>query len=107
MNNTPTRSNGFAGTTPGEEMLLINVAMAAVVTVMASAGALWLAGTEWLVEHHILVPRAADPIIEVPGAAGAGLDLPRVAVAAGILLALLAIALSSARRALTRREEAA
>jgi len=103
---TPTRrpGNGVADT-PEEELVLIHIVMGAVTIVLGSAGALWLTGAAWLVEHQVLVARAAQPLVEVPGAAGAGLDLPRIAIAAALLLAALAGAVSYVRRSWTRRRE--
>lgn len=39
--------------------------------------------TTWLVDRHILVPAAGDPVVTIPNTDGAGLDLVRVV---GILL---------------------
>ena len=103
-NPAPRNSNGIADT-PQEELVLIHVALAAVAIVVGSAGALWLQGSVWLVEHKVLVARAAQPLIEVPGTAGAGLDLPRIAIALSLVLAALAGAVSAARRAWRRRPE--
>ena len=53
----------------------------------------------------MLVPAEAQPVIQIPGAAGAGLDLPRLAIASAVAVAVLAVALSSAWRAIGRRRE--
>jgi len=104
MSNTPYRGNGLADT-PEEEVLLIHIALGMVGVALASAAALWLTGSAWLVEHQVLVPAKAAPVVQIPGAAGAGLDLSRIAIAAAIVLAVLVIAVSSARRALRHRRE--
>ncbi len=104
--NSPQRGNGLADT-PEEELLLIHVALVAAGVVLGSASAIWLMGATWLVEHQILVAQSADPLLEIPGTNGAGLDLPRVAVAAGVIVAILTIAVSAARRAFARREDLA
>jgi hypothetical protein len=98
--NNPTPS----ATSPGEQLVLVAVGVTALLVVLGSAGALWLSGTQWLVEQRVLVPAAANPLIAMPGAAGAGLDGSRVAVAAGALTMGLACLVSAARRALTARE---
>lgn len=105
MSNAPHRGGNGVADTPEEELVLIHVAIAAVAIVLGSAGALWLFASAWLVEHKVLVSAAAKPLIEIPGTAGAGLDLPRIAIAGGILLAGLAAAVSAVRRAWTRRRE--
>lgn len=104
MSNAPQRGKGLADT-PEEEVLLIHIGIAMVGIVLASAGALWLKGAVWLVQHKVLVAAAADPLVQIPGAAGAGLDVPRLAIAAAIILASLAAAVSSARHALGRRRQ--
>src|SRR4051812_27215649 len=98
--------SGGAATTPGEEILLIHIGLAAGTLALGSAGLLWLKGATWLVEHHLLLPAAAHALVVVPGTGGAGLDLPRLAVMAGVALATIVLAVSTARRALTSRTEA-
>lgn len=102
--NTPYRGNGLADT-PEEEVLLIHVALAVLGMVVGSAGVLWLKGATWLVEHQVLVGESTDPLVQIPGAAGAGLDVPRLAIATAVVLATLVVAASSARRAIARRRE--
>ena len=58
--------NGIADT-PEEELVVINVAIGALGTVLASAGILWFKGVAWLLEHKIIVPEAAAPLITIPG----------------------------------------
>ncbi len=101
MNNP---GNGSA-TTPSEELLLLHVAMFALGGLVASAGALWLTGSRWLVAHKILVAADQTPLIAIPGAAGAGLDLPRICIAAAAVLAAVVITISWARRQLRARPE--
>lgn len=86
-----------------DEVVLFFVGCVAFVAVLASAGLLWAKGVGWLVQHQLLLPAAAHPLLPVPGGAGAGLDLPRIAAAAGVLLALVAWAGSAVRRAVTAR----
>src|SRR5699024_10732006 len=43
--------------------------------------------TGWLIDHGLLVPSAADPIVVIPAAGGAGLDARRLlAITAGLVL---------------------
>ena len=97
-------NNGLADT-PEEEVLLIHIALGAVGIVLASAGALWLTGMSWLVEHQILIPSAAAPQLVVPGSGGAGLDGPRIAIAAAVVCAVVVVAVSAARSAFARRRQ--
>lgn len=53
----------------------------------------WAAG--WLVANDVLVTDSV--LVHVPGAGGAGLDAPRLAMAIGLLLALVAAAFARAR----------
>lgn len=59
---------------------------------------LWTKATVWLVHNHVLVSAQARPLWHLPGAAGAGLDLPRLAVLIGLGVGLAAIVLTRARR---------
>ncbi|GAA5000257.1 hypothetical protein [Actinopolymorpha pittospori] len=104
MSNASHRGNGLANS-PGEEMLLIHIALAALGVLVGSAGVLWLKGTTWLVEHGVLAPASAPPLLEIPGADGAGLDRPRIAIATAALLAVVAVAVSWARRVSVHRRE--
>lgn len=103
MSTSPNRGGNGLADTPEEELVIIHVAIAAVGAVLASAGALWLGAAGWLVEHHVLVARSAEPLLEIPGTSGSGLDLPRIAIAVALVLAVLAAAISAGRRAVERR----
>lgn len=98
------RGNGLADT-PEEEVLLIHIAMAAAALLLGSAGVIWLKGATWLVEHHVLVAAAKTPLVELPSSGGAGLDLPRIAIIAGVVIAGLAWAISAIRRVWANAEE--
>jgi len=89
--------------TPGE-LLIILMAGAAV------AGALFTAGSGltadlmgWLVEHSVLLPAARDPQFPIPLAGGAGLDGPRLMVAAGVGTMPAAWAVDELARRIVRR----
>ena len=48
----------------------------------------WDVIVRWLLDRHLLAPAGVDPLVVLPGAAGAGLDQRRVAllvVVAGML----------------------
>lgn len=101
----PARGNSPLANTPEEEIVLMQVAAAALTTVLASAGFLWMKGAEWLIEHQVLVAAEASPLLEIPGTAGAGLDVSRVVIAGSVLLGVLAITISAGRRVAARRRQ--
>lgn len=51
-----------------------------------------------LIDWKILLPADADPLIAVPGAGGAGLDLTRIVIAAAAVIIPMTWAISYARR---------
>lgn len=46
----------------------------------------------WLLEYQVLVPAAGDPLLKIPAAGGAGLDLARLVIALGVLMGLIVAA---------------
>jgi len=64
-------------------------------TVAALAWSKFLA---WCLERQVLLPAAANPLLVLPASEGAGVDLPRVAVAAAVLLGVLVAVASTATR---------
>lgn len=98
-------SNNGLATTPHEEMLLIHVGLFAIAAAIGSAGVFMHKGAAWLVQQGMLVAAAADPLLVLPSSGGAGLDRPRIAVAAAVLVAFLAWCLSAVRRMRAHRGE--
>lgn len=94
--------NGIADT-PEEEVLLIVVALGSLGLIGGSLALFWDTAVTWLLAHDLLVPAAAEPMVTLPAADGAGLDLVRLAIAAGVLLGLLAVVLSATVRAIRHR----
>jgi len=101
---TAPSSHGWADS-PEEEVILVIVGAVAFGAAAASAGSLWLMGASYLVDHGILVAAANHPLLAIPGADGAGLDLPRLAILAGAGLIGLAAAISAVRRSWFRHAE--
>ncbi len=58
----------------------------------------WSKVLAWCLEQQVLLPAAANPLLVLPAAEGAGVDLPRVAVAAAVLLCFLAAVASTTTR---------
>lgn len=89
---------------PEEELAALVVGVIAVGAVLTHAGTWWeeKAGP-WLVRYAVLARPVDDPLLEVPGLHGAGLDLPRIAIAAAGLIAIAAA--SVARRSRSRQDQ--
>jgi len=58
----------------------------------------WSKILTWCLEQQVLLPAAANPLLVLPASEGAGVDLPRAAVAAAVLLGVLVVAASTATR---------
>ena len=75
--------------------------------VLGSAGTLaitgWVKTVSWLLAHQVLVAAGAHPLLAVPHAGGAGLDLPRLALATAVVLLLIVTAVGAVRRTLRGR----
>jgi hypothetical protein len=61
-------------------------------------GGAWAWAVGWLLAHDILVAASTDPLLTMPAAGGAGLDRPRLAIGAAIVLLLLVAAIDALRR---------
>lgn len=96
-------------TSPGSQIsdddrvVLTFLGLFALPGLLGAAGYLWSHGLDWLVQHHVLIGAAADPLLPIPGCAGAGLDGARLAIAAGLLAIGLVVTVSAIRWALVRR----
>lgn len=93
------------GVGDNDRVALTFLAVLGAPTLLGFAVVWWGNGVRWLVAHGVLVDAAQHPMLAIPGLDGAGLDVPRTTVAAAVLLALLAVAVSAAWRAwLARRQ---
>lgn len=79
-------------------LVLVLGGCAAVLVVAGSLGLFWRRVVGWLVDHQVLVAHAAQPLLQVPYAGGAGLDGPRVVIAAGLLVLILGVTAAWVRR---------
>lgn len=86
-----------------DELVTMHFAVGVLATMLGSAAVLWMTGIRWLVEHKVLVDASDEPLITIPRAAGAGLDINRVVIIAAFVIALVAIGLSAALRHLRYR----
>lgn len=104
MTNTP-GGNGFADT-PEEELTVLMALMGASGVIVGALAVFWDKVVAWLLEHEVLIAASANPLVAIPGTEGAGLDLMRVIVGVGIVLALVAVLGSILGRAVRRRRHA-
>lgn len=87
-----------------DEFLLIIIGAVALSVAVGSIGVFWKKSVSWMLQHQVLVAASHHPVLTFPGSSGAGLDVPRICVVAGVLLALLAWAGSALRQRLAARE---
>lgn len=88
-----------------EEFVLLTHWMLIASVLIGSVGLLYAQGVQWLLEHSVLVASSADPVVTLPGAQGAGLDAARVVIVAGVLIFMVAWAVSAAARAVSARRQ--
>ena len=63
----------------------------------------WAKTVSWLLAHQVLVAAGTHPLLAAPHAGGAGLDLPRLALATAVVLLLIVTAVGAVRRTLQGR----
>ena len=92
-----------SGISANDRVALTFLALIGLPTLLGVADVLWGNGIRWLVDHGILVGATEEPLLPIPGLAGAGLDVSRITVVAAVLIILLVLAATAIRRAwLTR-----
>lgn len=92
---------------PLEVIVVIFALMLGAVWVLTHLPEIWLAIVGWLVTNHILVAATANPIVTIPGGAGAGLDPLRLGITIGLICIISSpfIALTVALRRRRRERE--
>lgn len=98
-----TSSTGSGRTADDDLFVLVMVGFLALGGVVASAGVWWAEAVRWLLAHRVLVAAGDHPLLRLPGSGGAGLDLPRLALATAALLLLTAAAAGALWRHPRRR----
>lgn len=90
-NNAP-----HAGSSDGNVLVMILAAA----LLLGSAGTVltvaWSKVLTWCLRQQVLLPAAANPLLVLPHSGGAGLDLPRLAVASAVLAGVLAVTAGAA-----------
>lgn len=66
----------------------------------------WNQGSAWLVKHQVLVAAKTDPLLEIPGMHGAGLDAARLMIVAGVLICVIGSTVFGIRKAVMARRAA-
>lgn len=92
------------GRTPEELLVTMTGLVIVGGGIFASTGSRASRLLEWLLSRDIVVPAAADPVLTIPGADGAGLDLPWLAITAGVLVIGGAVVVDALVRAIRRRK---
>ena len=98
-----TSSTGSGRSSDDDLFVLVMVGFLALGGVVASEGVWWAEAVRWLLAHRVLVTAGDHPLLRLPGSGGAGLDLPRLALATAALLLLTAAAVGALRRHPRRR----
>lgn len=88
-----------------EQLILMVIAGLGAPALLVWLGASWDQATAWATATGLLVAASAQPLVVIPGAAGAGLDLPRLMIVVGVTGLLLAWPVIRIRRAWRRRQE--
>jgi len=100
-----------------DEFTILMIGTASFGAILAGGAALvrygWHSALGWMLEHHVLAPASANPILALPFSAGAGLDGARVCVLLGALVllgyglfrAIRRFLLIQAARRIQRRQE--
>lgn len=89
---------------PGEQMLLVIVGTVVAGSIVSLAT--WHRVIDFLVDRQILLPASTDPLLPVPAANRAGLDVARLAIlVAGLAIVVVFGASEIRRRSRVGQEE--
>lgn len=102
MSSSQQQGGGGGGSVSDEGLLaVIGFVVVCVGSGSVAAMAMWDRVVGWLMDLHLVVAAADGPVVVLPKSAGAGLDVPRLAVIAAAVIAVIVCVVSSVRR---RRE---
>lgn len=87
-----------------EQLIFMLLAALAAPTLLGLVVVFWRRIVAWAVRAGVLTPARSHPLIELPSAGGAGLDVPRLAIVAAVVVGLAVLSGSFARRAWLRRQ---
>lgn len=94
-----------SGKMSDDSLILGIVGVLAAPTLLGVLVVFWEQCVAWAVTAGVLLPSAVEPLVVLPQAGGAGLDLPRMFVVFGLAVAVLLLVVVSARAAWLRRRE--
>lgn len=66
--------------------------------------ATWQRVLGWLVDHGVLVTAAESPLLALPASRGIGLDTPRVAIAAAVVIFTVVCTVTAVRHRASRED---
>ena len=101
---TPGTANA-AGLSDADQMSLLMAAPLIFGIVVGAIPAMSARATAWLLEHNMIIAATESPLLALPGAEGAGLDIRRLIVVAAVLAVAVALAVSGLRQAVDRRRQ--
>ena len=101
---TPSTANS-AGLSDADQMSLLMAAPLIFGVVVGALPSMSARVTAWLLEHNMIIGAAESPLLALPGAEGAGLDVRRLIVVVAVLAVAVALAISGLRQAVDRRRQ--
>ena len=94
-----------AGLSDEDQLSLLMAAPLILGLLVAALPTMSIEATAWLLAHDLIVAASASPLVSIPGAEGAGLDLRRMIIVGAVLALPATLALSGARRSIDRRRQ--
>jgi hypothetical protein len=89
-------NHGGSDLSPWEELTLLSLAASVAAAVLTVAT--WHRLLGWLVEQGVLVPADRSPLVALPAGGGVGLDAPRLAITAAVLVFAVVCLVAGVRR---------
>jgi hypothetical protein len=89
-------NHGGGDLSPWEELTLLSLAASVAAAVLTAAT--WHRLLGWLVEQGVLVPAERSPLVALPAGRGIGLDAPRLAITAAVLVFAVVCMVAAVRR---------
>lgn len=98
---------GNSNLDPMEELLVMKIGMVAAAVAIGSFFTVktWHKAVDWMLSHKVLASAAEHPVLTLPAAEGAGLDVARLVALVAVLLLLLVLAISGLRAWWAKRDE--
>lgn len=94
MTDNTGRGNGVSGS---EVAVILGVVVLGAGAIGSVAVGQWHRAVLWMLTHQVLIPAAAEPTVALPASSGAGVDWPRVFIAAAGVMVAVAIGVHELR----------